>query len=116
MRLTRIEKTIVAAASKWRCGMCCELLPASYEIDHIIPYCLIESNRFIWALCPNCHGTKSLLERERTRNMCTLKRYLVPTSRLCYMCEHVVSIYFTHRCVIEIEDHREYWRTRLEIH
>lgn len=62
-------KKIIAARQGWKCNTCECILPASYEIDHVVPLCEggedKESNAA--ALCPNCHAEKSMRERIRMR-------------------------------------------------
>lgn len=65
--VTSLQKRIVAAKQKWRCGMCDKLLNAWYEVDHIQPLHQGGSNgmRNLQALCRDCHGLKSTQERLR---------------------------------------------------
>jgi len=65
----------VAAAQRWRCRACDQLLPAAFEIDHSTPLWAggADSLANLQALCPNCHATKTQteaisrrLEAERT--------------------------------------------------
>jgi len=60
------QKRRCAAGAGWKCGLCTELLPATFEVDHIIPLHMggaddIDTNAM--ALCPNCHRAKSQKER-----------------------------------------------------
>jgi len=54
-------KKLVAANQSWRCAHCHNSLPASYEVDHIIPLFGGGSNHRsnLQALCRNCHGEKT---------------------------------------------------------
>lgn len=55
---------LLGAAQKWRCGLCAELLTASFQIDHRVA--LAEggphSAANAWALCAGCHAEKSYAE------------------------------------------------------
>jgi 5-methylcytosine-specific restriction endonuclease McrA len=55
-------KKVVASNQKWECGLCQNLLDASYEVDHIIPLYKGGSNNItnLMALCRNCHGMKTI--------------------------------------------------------
>lgn len=59
----RLRK-VVAANQRWQCAHCKELLPASFEIDHIIPVSQGGSSDVsnLAALCPNCHKEKTTKE------------------------------------------------------
>ena len=109
-KLTRIQKNIIAANAQWKCGICSNSLPPCFEIDHIVPFCLIRKDVMLWALCANCHGTKSLLERAETSKLCRIRDSLPPTSRLCVLCHRIVSNYFVHHCDSSEEAHRQKWR------
>lgn len=60
------DKRFAGARSGWKCESCKCVLPAAFEVDHIIPLedggldC-IEANA--QALCPNCHAGKTQKER-----------------------------------------------------
>jgi 5-methylcytosine-specific restriction endonuclease McrA len=56
--LSESLKKIVAAEQKWTCAHCLQLLPWTYEVDHIKALYLGGTNERenLQALCPNCHG------------------------------------------------------------
>lgn len=59
------RKRYVAAGQKWMCaGRCGQLLPASFEVDHIVRLDRGGDNSVtnLVALCRNCHGHKTFLE------------------------------------------------------
>lgn len=64
-RVSESTKKVVASSQKWRCLMCQELLDYSYEIDHHIPLFKGGSNNInnLQALCRNCHGKKTIIDR-----------------------------------------------------
>ncbi len=54
-------KKLVASSQGWKCASCFNLLPASFEIDHIVELCNGGSNEItnLQPLCNNCHGKKT---------------------------------------------------------
>lgn len=64
-KISSDEKRMVGATQQWKCAICQQNLPSAYEVDHIKPLWKggedIMSN--LQALCPNCHGEKTLRER-----------------------------------------------------
>lgn len=58
-------KKFVASNQQWKCNNCNNLLDYSYEIDHIIPLYKNGTNNInnLQALCRNCHGKKTLIDR-----------------------------------------------------
>ena len=88
------KKKIIAASGEWKCGMCRELLPSHFEIDHIRPLWKNGTNdqSNLWALCSNCHAKKTEQETiERNEN--TIQKFLY-----CNKCDRKVSPYFLHKC------------------
>jgi 5-methylcytosine-specific restriction protein A len=63
--VSNITKKIVASNQGWHCGHCHTQLDFTYEIDHIIPLFRGGTNdtRNLIALCRNCHGKKTIMER-----------------------------------------------------
>ena len=63
--LVKVKKKFVASNQKWKCSSCNELLDATYEIDHITPLYKGGTNEVsnLKALCRNCHGKKTLMDR-----------------------------------------------------
>lgn len=66
-KLTESEKKIIACSQKWTCQKCNELLPSSYQVDHIVPHCITadDSQNNLVALCPTCHADKTQKENKR---------------------------------------------------
>jgi hypothetical protein len=116
--LGRTAKNEIASHQGWRCGVCAELLPAAFECDHLIPFCLTRSHAraWLWCLCNNCHGRKSLLERRETASV---KRKLQSLAQMttscayCHACRAIVSKYFLHRCSETPANLQAAWRARL---
>ena len=91
VHMTDRKKREIGCLQKWRCNMCKELLPWSYQIDHILPIFLgpfISSNEMwnLQALCPNCHSMKSALEAARDYEPNIRSPYFIPghPKYLCY--------------------------------
>jgi hypothetical protein len=63
--VSNLTKKIIASNQGWHCGHCHTQLDFTYEIDHIIPLFRGGSNetRNLIALCRNCHGKKTIMER-----------------------------------------------------
>jgi 5-methylcytosine-specific restriction protein A len=63
--VSNVTKKIVASNQGWHCGHCHTQLDFTYEIDHIIPLFRGGTNdsRNLIALCRNCHGKKTIMER-----------------------------------------------------
>ena len=59
------KKKYVAASQNWKCGSCQKVLDASFEVDHKVELQHGGSNHVsnLEALCRNCHGQKTLLNR-----------------------------------------------------
>lgn len=58
------RKRFVASQQNWLCKKCGEMLPATYEIDHIVRLDRGGTNEItnLAALCPSCHRQKTLME------------------------------------------------------
>ena len=59
------KKKYVASNQQWKCTKCQIILDATYEVDHIVPLYKGGNNDVhnLEALCRNCHGKKTLLDR-----------------------------------------------------
>lgn len=58
------KKRLVASQQNWLCMKCGEMLPATYEIDHVVRLDRGGTNDMsnLEALCPSCHRQKTLME------------------------------------------------------
>lgn len=58
-------KKLVAAGQNWTCAICGQVLPPTYEVDHIMRLEFGGSNDVsnLQALCPNCHRYKTMVEK-----------------------------------------------------
>jgi 5-methylcytosine-specific restriction enzyme A len=59
------KKKYVASNQNWKCGKCQKILDATFEIDHKVELQHGGTNHVsnLEALCRNCHGQKTLLNR-----------------------------------------------------
>lgn len=93
-KLTGPEKKRIAAANQWCCYLCHQLLPSTYEVDHVVP--LFEGGADDASncrpACPSCHRIKS--EEECIRRHTQRARPFL----LCNVCGLKLSPYFTHKC------------------
>lgn len=57
-------KKLVAADQNWRCRVCNQMLPACYDVDHVVPLYRGGTNdrTNLQALCRNCHGNKTFCD------------------------------------------------------
>ena len=64
-------KKQVAADQGWRCRKCRDVLPATFQTDHIIPLYLGGSNekKNLQALCPGCHSEKTADDGRAVRKL-----------------------------------------------
>lgn len=106
-------KRIIGAQQQWRCPVCKQLLPASFQIDHIVAlHKGGDNNREnLQALCPTCHAEKSYLELYESG------KTHIPSSEMqeedvadaepctetesmavCEKCHCTYSCYFVHMC------------------
>ena len=79
------EQKIVAARQSWKCACCAQLLPASFEVDHVKPLWAggvdcYETNA--QALCSTCHAQKTQRENiERQRQLWVARQKAILAAR-----------------------------------
>lgn len=104
-KLKEKDKKIIASSQGWRCKKCEKILPASYEIDHIIPFSISsnDSHDNLQALCSNCHSSKS--QRENNRINQFKKKQSSSGKILCWFClDEVKSSHNCNKVMIDIEN------------
>ena len=97
-------KKRVGASQEWKCAKCAKLLPATFQVDHVIPHAIGGSDHpsNLEALCVECHAAKSQSENARIAHHKKLEKLCTRSSEVpCWTCHRVVSTYFEHAC-----DHR----------
>lgn len=95
-KLTETVKKIVASGQGWRCNVCEETLPPSYQIDHIVPHSISndDSEGNLRALCPTCHSNKTQIENRRILEYKKIKRFC-PDKNICWFCFETYSTFHT---------------------
>lgn len=65
--ISNVERNKIAFKQKWTCAMCRQLLPPTFEIDHIVALCNggVDQTGNMQALCNNCHAAKTSTDREQ---------------------------------------------------
>lgn len=59
-------RLLVAARQTWKCHKCQQILPPTFEIDHVraLAFHGTEVLQNFQALCPSCHRSKTMIERQ----------------------------------------------------
>lgn len=81
---TSSEKRAVGARQAWRCAKCEQLLPATFDCDHVTPLHLGGVNDILTncqALCNACHARKCLAERLAVDDAIRKARASAPPAR-----------------------------------
>jgi len=99
-------KKIIAHKQKYHCSMCNELLPPSYQVDHIIPHSISndDTEDNLQALCPNCHSLKTQRENLRIYQYKKLREKCPEDSKLCWFCIEVYEIVEEHHCSKQVKN------------
>lgn len=73
---TPYQRNTIAYSQEWKCTMCKTLLPASFQIDHIIPLRDKGTNSYdnLQALCGTCHSQKSAFENSSAAFLAYLQK------------------------------------------
>ena len=81
-------KKEISYRQSYKCRRCNDILPPSFQIDHIIPWSLShdDSEDNLQALCPNCHSLKTQRESLRIIQYKRLHRDCPKNSFLCWFC------------------------------
>ncbi len=76
-RVSETLKKTVAHRQRYHCAGCRQMLPPSYQVDHIIPLYTdvygrhteyLNSGENLQALCPNCHSVKTQQDLIKYKN------------------------------------------------
>ncbi len=97
-KLSEAVKKTVAHSQGWLCKSCDRILPATYQVDHIIPHSVFldDSMNNLQALCPNCHSRKT--QREHMRIIRYKKKRALDKTQLCWFCISPVDEYMSCSC------------------
>jgi len=101
-KLSEKEKKCVSCSQDWKCGHCKNLLPSSYQIDHIIPFSICHNDNIdnLMALCPTCHANKSQVEYNRILQYKKLKAQ----NNFDYLCWFCLNNIEEHKCNRELKE------------
>lgn len=87
IKLTEAKKRRIAAKQGYLCASCKNVLPSTWNLDHLVPLHLGGSNSLsnFQVLCPNCHADKSQRElivigEEKRAQSTQSSRYFDPLS------------------------------------
>ncbi len=85
-KINESTKKIVAYSQKWKCNICYDMLPSTYQIDHIIPHSILNDDSLhnLQALCPNCHAKKT--QSEYARIIKYKKQRAIVNHPICWFC------------------------------
>lgn len=95
------------ALQGWKCAMCGNMFDGPFQIDHVIPFCLVGEDTLLRAICGSCHDYKTRVEAAaiaRTRSTLEAVAREHPTFAVCHLCGAVVSTHFAsgHPCRIDV--------------
>ena len=64
-KLKESTKKNIAFRQNYKCLTCDQLLPPSFQIDHIVPFSITNNDdeNNLQALCPTCHSLKTQYQR-----------------------------------------------------
>ena len=99
-KLSEREKKLVSSTQDWKCGVCANTLPPSYQVDHIIPFSICGNDDIdnLMSLCPTCHANKTQIEHNRILRFKKMKA----ESNIKYLCWFCLSINEEHKCDREL--------------
>jgi hypothetical protein len=95
-KLKESDKKVIASSQAWKCKKCDNILSATYQIDHIIPFSITFDDSYsnLQALCVNCHSQKSQTESNRINQF--KKKQSLSTKKLCWFCVNEIDDF--HKC------------------
>ena len=73
-RLSAFQRNCIAYQQEWKCAMCRNLLPPSFQIDHLVALQNggLDHQSNLQCLCANCHAFKTAAENSTRRTSCAL--------------------------------------------
>lgn len=90
-KLSESNKKIIAFKQDYKCFICKQILPPSFQVDHIIPHSisLDDTEENLQALCPNCHSIKTQRENSRIYNFKKIQNK--QNQKLCWFCLEIIN-------------------------
>ena len=110
-------KKEISYRQSYKCLSCCQLLPPSFQIDHIIPWSLShdDSEENLQALCANCHSVKTQKEYMRIIQYKRLLDECPNHTTLCWFCLETSESNSPHDCDRKLKDITKLIRTQTKI-
>ena len=110
-------KKEVSYRQSYKCYKCFELLPPTFQIDHIIPWCISNNDdeENLQALCANCHSHKT---QKETMRIIQYKRILSECPKdvtLCWFCVETSTTTTKHSCNKILKDIPRLVKSQCEI-
>lgn len=103
--IREILKKEISYRQSYKCNKCSELLPPSFQIDHIIPWSISndDSEENLQALCPNCHSNKTQKENMRIIQYKKILSNCPNDYKLCWFCLETYDCKI-HKCEKIVKD------------
>ena len=97
--LSDVEKRRIAWSQEWKCNHCRELLPFTYEIDHVMALSIggEDDTKNMQALCNNCHAQKTVGDNRRARAVQMYQKTGRSLPIYCSACNVWYSMFFMHQ-------------------
>jgi len=111
-------KKEISYRQSYKCLACSQLLPPSFQIDHIIPWSLShdDSEENLQALCANCHSVKTQKEYMRIIQYKRLLDECPKHTTLCWFCLETSDEYSSHNdCDKVLKDITKLIKTQTQI-
>lgn len=110
-------KKEISYRQSYKCLKCFDLLPPSFQIDHIIPWSLShdDSEENLQALCPNCHSLKTQKEYMRIIQYKKILEDCPKDTALCWFCLETSDENCTHNCEKILKDISKLVKKQIQI-
>lgn len=110
-------KKEISYRQSYQCTKCSQLLPPSFQIDHIIPWSISndDSEDNLQALCPNCHSCKT---QKETMRIIQYKRILEKCPEgyhLCWFCLETHLKKASHDCGKILKNINDIMKSQTEV-
>ena len=110
-------KKEISYRQSYKCLKCSDLLPPSFQIDHIIPWSLShdDTEENLQALCPNCHSIKTQKEYMRIIQYKKILEECPKETTLCWFCLETSDENCSHNCEKILKDISKLVKTQTQI-